>query len=246
MNVAAFFDIDGTLLPPPSLERQFRRFVRWRGELGVRQQFRSLGHFLAAVWHDPIAATHGNKVHYAGARLTTMQAWISFLRRHPPPFHSQALDRVAWHAQQGHRIVLVSGTIQPLAHLVAELLRTRLSALTEAPVHLDVLAAELEVRNGHFTGSLVGPAICGAQKASAIEAYAVARSLNLAESFAYGNSILDGWMLSRVGRATAVNPSFLLAWLARRCNWPVVRWSDTAGARRNTASVLQTNPANMV
>lgn len=233
-GVAAFFDIDGTLLPPPSLERQFRRFLRWRGELHARQQLRWFGRFLTAVWRDPLAATHGNKSHYAGVRLATMQAWLAFLRRHPLPFYSQALDRLVWHVEQGHPIVLVSGTIRPLADLVAGSLRSRLGALTAAPIHLEVLATDLEVRDGRFTGQLVGPAVWGAQKARAIETLAATRCLNLAESFAYGNSYLDRWMLSRVGYPAAVNPSFLLEWLARRRGWPVLHWREAGKPRTDS------------
>lgn len=230
----AFFDIDGTLLPPPSLERQFRRFLRWRGELHARQQLRWFGRFLTAGWRDLLAATHGNKFHYADVRLNTMQAWLAFLRRHPLPLYSQALDRMAWHAANGHPIILVSGAIRPLAGLVAESLRARLGALTAAPIHLEVLATDLEVRDGRFTGHLVGPAGCGAQKARAIETLAATRRLNLAVSFAYGNSYLDRWMLSRVGHPASVNPSFLLTRLARHRGWPVLHWREAAKPRTDS------------
>jgi len=168
MKAAAFFDIDGTLLPPPSLESQFRRFLRWRGELRARQQWRWLGRFLTDVWRDPLLATHGNKLVYAGVRPSTLQAWLSFLRRHPLPFHSQGLDRLAWHVEQDHILVLVSGTLRPLAEVVAEQLCARLSALTDASIQLEVLAAELEVKGGRFSGRLSGRPICGAEKAAAI------------------------------------------------------------------------------
>lgn len=229
-GAAAFFDIDGTLLPPPSLERQFRRFLRWRGELGARQQFRSLGCFIALVWRDPLAGTHGNKLYYGGVRVTTMQAWLSFLRRHPLPFYSQALDLLTWHAQQGHRIVLVSGTIRPLADHVAESLNSVLEKRLSARAQVEVLVTGLEVSNDRLTGRLVGPVVCGVQKARAVEAFATAHGGNLAESFAYGNSVLDRWMLACVGHPAAVNPSVLLERLARRRGWPILRWSDTTRA----------------
>jgi len=40
-------------------------------------------------------------------------------RRNPrlpvPAFFAQAIERVAWHAEQGHEIVMISGTLEPLA-----------------------------------------------------------------------------------------------------------------------------------
>jgi HAD superfamily hydrolase (TIGR01490 family) len=235
MSIAAFFDIDGTLLPPPSLERQFRRYLRWRGELSAGGQLRWLGRLLSAVWWNPIAATHGNKFHYAGVRLATMQNWLDFLGRHPLPFHSEALDRMAWHAALGHRIVLVSGTIQPLARFVAGSLRARLGAA----VQTEVLATGLEVRSGRFTGHLAGTSMCGAEKARVIQVSAIAWRLNLDASFAYGDSFLDRWMLSCVGHPVAVNPSLLLASVARRRGWPILRWSGTARADVKRAASRQ-------
>lgn len=245
-GAVAFFDIDGTLLLPPSLESQFRRFLRWRGDLRARQQLHWFRRFLADVWRNPLAATHGNKFHYAGVRLTTMEAWLSLLRRHPLPFYAQAVDLLTWHAQQGHRIVLVSGAIRPLAGHVAESINSMLEQRLSVRAQIEVLAAELEVRDGRFTGKLAGRAMCGAQKARAIEALAAEHNLDLAASFAYGNSVLDQWMLARVGHPAAVNPSILLEWLARRRGWPILRWSNTSKAHRNATSVMRTNPASLL
>ena len=48
--------------------------------------------------------------------------------------------------------------------------------------------------------------------------------LDLERCFAYGDSASDRWMLEAAGKPAAVNPSNDLARIARRNDWPVLRW----------------------
>src|SRR5258708_9081051 len=52
-------------------------------------------------------------------------------RRNPrlpvPAFFLQAIERVAWHAQQGHGIVMISGKPEPLAPGAARAMETELA-----------------------------------------------------------------------------------------------------------------------
>ena len=261
MSAAAFFDMDGTLLPPPSLERQFLRFLSWRKELHLAQRARWAGRFLRSVWSDPLAATHGNKGLYAGVRVSCLDSWITLVRRHgfasiehnsasfestqhisaSFPFFPLGLNCLAWHAAQRHRIFLITGTLRPVAHAVADALAKVLSHRLGFEVPLSDVATELEIRDGRFTGHVVGAAVCGPQKARALEELAARHGLDFASSFAYANSFADRWMLSRVGHPVAVNPSLLLRLLARRRGWPVAFW--TAGASRPERERINAEPA---
>jgi HAD superfamily hydrolase (TIGR01490 family) len=236
MSAAAFFDIDGTLLAAPSLERRLLRFLRWRGEIGIRQVARGAAGFVSRVWRHPLAATHGNKLHLRGVSESSLRAGLAFLRRFPLPLFPAAVERVAWHAAAGHRIVLVSGTPQPLAEVVAEALRHQLCQRFGVAVHVDVIATQLEVRDGLFTGRVTGTAVCGPEKARALERLAAAQGICLAQSFAYGDGWLDRWMLERVAHPAAVNPSFLLRQYARLRGWPVLHWAS--GAPRDRFDVI--------
>jgi HAD superfamily hydrolase (TIGR01490 family) len=224
MTVAAFFDIDGTLLAAPSLERRLLRFLRWRGDVGVRSVALGAACFLARVWRQPLAATHGNKLHLRGVSERSLRAGLEFLRRFPLPLFPPAVGRVAWHAAAGHRIVLLSGTLQPLAEVVAEALRLRLRQRFGFVAHLDVTATRLETRDGFLTGKVIGAAVCGPEKARVVERWAAENGICLGQSFAYGDGWLDRWMLERVGHPVAVNPSFLLATHARLRGWPALQW----------------------
>src|SRR5713226_6762420 len=83
-----------------------------------------------------------------------------------PRFFAQAIERVAWHARQGHQIVLLSGTLEPLALGVARALEDDLAA-RGITATIRVLATRLEERDGKWTGKISGEAMFGEAKARA-------------------------------------------------------------------------------
>ena len=225
MLIGAFFDIDGTLLGPPSLERRFLRYLRWRGALSAAHWARWLGRFLRRAGSDWIAATEGNKAHLAGLPVATVGAFTASLHRWPLKFFPEALQRLEWHAVQGHAIFLVSGTLAPLAELVARQL-----LLLVIPC-----ATRLEMVGDRWTGEVVGEAVSGPGKARGVERLTAEHHVDLARSYAYGDSWNDRWMLERVGYPAAVNPGARLARLARQRGWPVLRWGEANSPEQSAA-----------
>src|SRR5258708_26198813 len=45
-----------------------------------------------------------------------------------PAFFTPAIEKLAWHAKQGHAIVLITGTLEPLAHQPGRAMETDLAA----------------------------------------------------------------------------------------------------------------------
>jgi phosphoserine phosphatase len=117
----------------------------------------------------------------------------------------------------------VSGMLKPLARMVAMALECELEA---RGVERDVLvsATRVEERNGIFTGRVVGEANYGEGKRRAMEVLARAMQINLRESHAYGNTLLDRPMLYAVGHAHAVNPGKDLADTANLRDWAIWHW----------------------
>ena len=122
---------------------------------------------------------------------------------------------MAWHAAQGHRVFLVSGTLACLAHVVARRL----------PGSVEICATELEVRGARWTGRLVSEHMSGEAKARTVRALAARFGLSLWESYAYGNSVSDLPMLDSVGHPVAVNPPARLRRIARNEGWPSCNWT---------------------
>ena len=87
-----------------------------------------------------------------------------------------------------------------------------------------VSATRLEESGGIFTGSVLGEANYGEAKRRAMEVVARAMQINLRESHAYGNTLLDRAMLGAVGHAHAVNPGKELAATANLRDWAIWHW----------------------
>lgn len=71
---------------------------------------------------------------------------------------------------------------------------------------------------------MVGEVLYGSAKVRALEALAAQEDIDLRQSHAYGNSLLDRHVLCAVGHAHAVNPGRELAALANEKHWPIWRW----------------------
>jgi len=166
-----------------------------------------------------IAATvHGNKRHWSGVRCDQVLQQMEVI-----VFFEEGMERAAWHARQGHRIVLVSGMPAPLARMAARALECELESRGVAS-QLLVCATRMEEREGRWTGRLLGEAMYGEEKFRAVKRIAQEHRIELRGSHAYGNTLLDRPMLAAVGHAHVVNPARDLAAVANQCDWEIWHW----------------------
>src|SRR5260370_25123056 len=77
-----------------------------------------------------------------------------------PRFFPEAIDQIAWHVRQRHAIVLVSGTLAPLAAEVGLALMMQL-AVRGVAATVAVCATRLEESGVRWTGRIVGGGIFG-------------------------------------------------------------------------------------
>jgi HAD superfamily hydrolase (TIGR01490 family) len=238
-GVAAFFDLDGTLVPRPSLERRLFRKLRYRRAIPAKNYFLWLREALRLMPEGIAAMLQANKMYLYGVQIFDdredghqAKRQGSALpskraRRNPrlpvPAFFAQALETVAWHARQGHEIVLVSGTLERLARRTARAMEAQFAA-HGITVTIRVLATRLEEAGGKWTGRVLGEAMYGEAKARAAKRFAEEIKLDLGRCYAYGNSLNDRSLMETVGRPAAVNPSDDLASIARTRGWPVLHW----------------------
>jgi alcohol-forming fatty acyl-CoA reductase len=227
----AFFDLDGTLLPAPSLEWRFIGYLLTRDEITTAQAVAWLAEFGANFWRDLRGATAGNKRYLAGTSEGLVHDWEKLLA--PAffggtflPFFEEALQRIAWHHARGARLFLVSGTLAPLARVVAR------SIAAYVPAEIEAAATELEVAadSSHvWSGRIAGQHMSGEAKLRAVKRLAARHGLDLSRSYAYGDSAGDVRMLEAVGNAFAVNPTWRLARRARKRGWQTCIWKTTLG-----------------
>jgi alcohol-forming fatty acyl-CoA reductase len=242
-RVAAFFDVDGTLLAGPSLELRFFWMLRCRRAMPAKNYLLWLAHAVRLAPHGIATVALANKMYLRGVRTdyrggVPAQARLSGQASSPhahalaPAFLPDALARVAWHAAQKHAIVLVTGTLAPLAHEAAVALTFRLAARA-IPASIGVCATRLEEARDRWTGRILGDAMFGEAKARAIRRISSTEGFDLKGSYAYGDTASDRWMLAAVGRPAAVNPSPDLGRIARLHDWPVLLWNKQAAASRH-------------
>jgi len=247
-QVAAFFDLDGTLMPLPSLERRFFRTLRRRCEIPLANYFLWFGEALELLPRGIPAFAATSKMYLKGIRTfderRTEKCPHSLVHTsgHPdegqasepprhnprwpvPRFFEQGVERVTCHAMLGHKIVIVSGTLEPLAIAAARALEQEIAARGFTR-KIRVCATRLEEMSGKWTGKILGEPILGEAKARAVCALAGEMHLDLSQCWAYGDSAQDRWMLLAVGRPVAMNPASELARIARKRGWPILRTTD--------------------
>jgi HAD superfamily phosphoserine phosphatase-like hydrolase len=121
------------------------------------------------------------------------------------------LDELAEARAGGARVVVVSGTYEPVLRLFVE------------RIGVEGVGTPLELAGDVFTGRLAGPVNTGARKVERL-----ARLIGTATvARAYGDSIADAPLLRAAAEAVAVTPDAALARLARSERWRIM---DAAAA----------------
>jgi HAD superfamily hydrolase (TIGR01490 family) len=219
-KVAAFFDVDGTLVQT-TIAHYYVYFRRRRmtpllGKLWNAAFMVKCGYYVVL---DKINRSRLNVVFYrsyAGLPASEIrgQAMDCYHDVMKPRRFEQAAECMATHRNAGHEIVLATGSIDFIIAPLAKDLGAD-----------SVISPTLAVSDGRFTGELDGLPISEEEKARRIEEFADARGIDLSQSHAYGDSIADLPMLEIVGHPHAVNPDKALAATARARGWPVHHWT---------------------
>jgi HAD superfamily hydrolase (TIGR01490 family) len=216
-TAAAFFDVDNTMMMGASL------FWFARG-LAARKFFttRDLASF---VWQQAKFRIAGNES--ADDMHTIRENALAFVAgrevaeivQHSEEIYDELMADRIWsgtrvlaqqHLDAGQRVWLVTATPIELAGIIAHRL-----GLTGA------LGTVSEIKDGHYTGRLVGELMHGEAKAEAVLALAEREGLDLSRCTAYSDSANDLPMLSLVGNAVAVNPDTELRAIAKARGWPI-------------------------
>jgi putative phosphoserine phosphatase/1-acylglycerol-3-phosphate O-acyltransferase len=223
MHAAAIFDLDRTLLAPPSSERAFFRYLFAARELTPALPIALMEGLWRQLPRGFVAMTKGNKYIWKGWRRTDLEAaaqrcFDDVLRARIYP---QAEHRIAKHRAQGHQIILLSGTLDLLLEPFAEHWGADLLICSRLETNAD----------GCLTGRIVGPHPYGSGKRSALQEAKQRHGIDLERSWAYADDASDVGVLSLVGHPVATNPSRELARIASRLGWECVRF-DLTGVPR--------------
>ncbi|MGY2702951.1 HAD-IB family hydrolase [Nocardioides sp. HB32] len=225
-DVAAFFDMDGTLLSSNVIETYL--WLRLR-ELSGSERFAELARVAARVpllvqaeRRERSAFLRSVYREYDGARLADLDAIADehltdhVLTRLSPA----AVRKVREHRAAGHRTVLITGAIRPLTRPLR-------------PLFDHIEAAELAVDDqGVCTGYLRSSPLVGESRAAWMRQYAAEHGIDLAASYGYADSHSDLPLLEAVGRPVAVRPDVSLYRHARRNRWTIEDWASSTSHTR--------------
>jgi HAD superfamily hydrolase (TIGR01490 family) len=226
---AAFFDLDKTLMEGSSAIH-FGRAAYHAGMMSRRQLAADLWaniRFRLEGATDEGTAELRQRVldGLAGIRVTDLaRLGPEVLAGILPRIYHEVLEAAYQHQDAGRPAFIVTAASQELAELLAHVL-----------VLDGAVGTRSAVKNGVYTGDPHGPFVYGEGKAVAIREMAARESIDLAESWAYSDSVSDLPMLRAVGNAVVVNPDANLASIAREEGWQIMRF-DKLGRRLRVAA----------
>jgi len=127
-----------------------------------------------------------------------------------PYVYAEATALVAQHQEAGRDVILVSASGEEMVRPIGELL-----GIT------DIIATRMVVEDGRYTGAVEFYA-GGLNKVAAVRQLAADRQYDLADSYAYSDSVSDIPLLETVGHPTAVNADRGLRRVAIDRGWPML------------------------
>lgn len=218
---AAFFDLDRTLLAGASGE-VFSKAMRAAGVVTrsipgeglLYKLFNAVGETLPSM----ALARQAAQLAKGKLREPVQRAAADVAGELAAMVQPMAAQLFAEHRAAGRPIVLATTTPYDLVKPFADLLGLD-----------DVIATRYGVNaDGTYDGTLAGPFVWSAGKLAAVREWAERHGVDLADSFAYSDSVYDTPLLAAVGRPFVVNPDPRMALMAAARRWPVLDLSKTS------------------
>ena len=145
-----------------------------------------------------------------------------FSRKLPGRLDSVLAGRIAGALEKNQTVLLATSSFRVLVEPLAEYLSVA-----------DIIATELEYREGLSTGALKNGAVFGQGKRIQVEHWLGERGIPLSVCAFYSDSHRDLPLLETVGYPVAVRPDRRLKKTAAARGWPVLTGSQARKTRRN-------------
>jgi HAD superfamily hydrolase (TIGR01490 family) len=226
-TVAAFFDLDKTVISKSSTLAFGRHFYRY-GLIGRGDALRSVA---GQIFYRVAGADHGQMERAKEWVGALCRGWSAdrvreIVVRHLdelilPHVYAEARALIAQHRDAGRDVIIVSTSGHEVVDPIAALLGAD-----------SVIATRMTVAEGRYTGEMEFYAY-GEAKAIRIRALAVERGYRLPDCYAYSDSATDLPLLEAVGHPHAVNPDRSLRKIARDRGWPVLAFTPRPHAPRH-------------
>jgi HAD superfamily hydrolase (TIGR01490 family) len=227
---AAFFDLDKTVIAKSSTLAFGRPF--FHGGLINRRAVLKTAY---AQFVFSLAGADAQQMDRLRAQLTAMVTGWDAATVHEivretlheivdPLIYAEAADLIEEHRAAGREIVIVSSSGAEMVAPIGEMLGVD-----------RVVATRMVTLDGRYTGGIEFYAY-GENKAEAMRELAAEGDYDLADCYAYSDSVTDLPMLSAVGHPTAVNPDRGLRKAALERGWPVLQFTRPVSMRARFSS----------
>ena len=202
-NTAAFFDIDGTIYRDCLLIEHFKmllkyeyinmmsweskvkeKFLKWENRTGDYDDYLDE---LVRTYMEALKNFNKDEMDFVAKRVMELKG---------DKVYRYTRDRLKYHKEQGHKVIIISGSPDFLVAKLAEKYGAD-----------DYRASIYKVNeNGVFTGE-VEPMWDEKSKKEAIKNFCRKYDIDLENSFAYGDTTGDLTMFKAVEHAIAINPA---------------------------------------
>lgn len=203
MNIAAFFDIDGTLYREGLMTEVFKKLVkyevispdRWYKEVKPEYEKwdKRQGNYdnyllkMASIYIEAIKGLNRCHIEFIAKKVISQKG---------DRVYTYTRDRIKWHKKNAHKIITISGS--PI-----ELVRE----MSKKYGFDDYIGAEYIIdKNDKYTGEVV-PMWDSISKKKSIEKFVKKYNIDLEKSYSYGDTAGDFDMLKLVGNPICVNPT---------------------------------------
>lgn len=203
MDIAAFFDIDGTLYREGLITEVFKKLVkyeiilpeRWYKEVKPEYEKwdKRQGNYdnyllkMADIYIEAIKGLHKSQIEFIAKNVVSQKG---------DRVYTYTRDRVKWHKEKGHKLIIISGSPKELVKEMA--IKYGFD---------DYMGAEYVMDgNNMYTGEVV-PMWDSESKKKAINEFVKKYRIDISKSYAYGDTSGDFTMLQMVRYPICVNPT---------------------------------------
>lgn len=202
-NIAAFFDIDGTIHRNSLLIEHFKLLVKyeyinpvlWEGR--VKEKYleweKRKGDYdvyleeLVEVYVEALKNLNKDEVDIISKRVIDLKG---------DRVYKYTRQKLKEHLEEGHRVIIISGSPDFLVKKMAE--KYGVNDYRGSTYKVD--------ENGIFTGEVI-PMWDAKSKNKAIKEFCEQYDINLEKSYAYGDTTGDLTMFKKAGNSIAINPA---------------------------------------
>jgi HAD superfamily hydrolase (TIGR01490 family) len=210
----AFYDLDHTILEDNSATHLVNE-ARKRGIMNGRR-------FRHAVW---LSILYKLRIGDPTRMIIRMLSWLKGLRTEEinqlcvevftnqivNKIRPEIMDSIQEHRSRNGGVVLLSSASEPICTQVSEYLGMD-----------DLICSKLESVNGILTGKTRGNLVYAKEKENRLINYCKNHGYSQADSFYYGDSFTDEYVMKAVGHPVAVDPDNKLLRIALKNGWPVM------------------------